>query len=209
MRTAKNRMIRVLSCALVLAMCGVPELLQAQSMPGAQRQTEAPPVQDQRAPQDVQPATPTALPDAPSTTQEAQIVAQNTPAPPATAAPDPNSAPPQTSPDQAPPAQTAPAQNGATTAPVPTTAPAPSQAPPAQNAPAKPTQEPAGAAAAQSGVTTGGAASKPAGMAIAPAKQRQVRSFLIKMAAIAAGGAAIGTVVALSKGSPSKPPGAK
>ena len=207
MRTAKNWTTRVLSCALVLALCGIPELLQAQSMAGARSQTEAPPVQDQRAPQDVQP-TPAALPDAPSTAQEAQTVAQNTPAP-ATAAPDQNAAPPQTSPDQAPPAQTAPAENGTTTAPVPTTAPAPNQAPPAQNAPAKPTQEPAGAAAAQSGVTTGGAASKPAGMAIAPAKQRQVRSFLIKMAAIAAGGAAIGTVVALSKGSPSKPPGAK
>lgn len=208
MRTAKNWTSRVLSCALVLALCGIPELVQAQSMPGTRTQTEAPPVQDQRAPQDVQPATPAALPDAPSTAQEAQTVAQNTPAP-ATAAPDQNAAPPQTSPDQAPPAQTAPAENGTTTAPVPTTAPAPNQAPPAQNAPAKPTQEPAGAAAAQSGVTTGGAASKPAGMAIAPAKQRQVRSFLIKMAAIAAGGAAIGTVVALSKGSPSKPPGAK
>lgn len=208
MRTAKNWTSRVLSCALVLALCGIPELVQAQSMPGTRTQTEAPPVQDQRAPQDVQPATPAALPDAPSTAQEAQTVAQNTPAP-ATGAPEPNAAPPQTSPDQAPPAQTAPAENGTTTAPVPTTAPAPNQAPPAQNAPAKPTQEPAGAAAAQSGVTTGGAASKPAGMAIAPAKQRQVRSFLIKMAAIAAGGAAIGTVVALSKGSPSKPPGAK
>lgn len=208
MRTAKNWTSRVLSCALVLALCGIPELVQAQSMPGTRTQTEAPPVQDQRAPQDVQPATPAALPDAPSTAQEAQTVAQNTPAP-ATAAPDQNAAPSQTSPDQAPPAQTAPAENGTTTAPVPTTAPAPNQAPPAQNAPAKPTQEPAGAAAAQSGVTTGGAASKPAGMAIAPAKQRQVRSFLIKMAAIAAGGAAIGTVVALSKGSPSKPPGAK
>ena len=209
MRTAKNWTTRVLSCALVLALCGIPELLQAQSMAGARSQTEAPPVQDQRAPQDVQLASPAALPDAPSTVQEAQTVAQNTPAPPATAAPDQNAPPPQTAPDQAPPAPTAPAQNGATTAPVPTTTPAPNQAPPAQNAPAKPTQEPAGAAAAQSGVTTGGAASKPAGMAIAPAKQRQVRSFLIKMAAIAAGGAAIGTVVALSKGSPSKPPGAK
>ena len=209
MRTAKNWTSRVLSCALVLALCGIPELLQAQSMPGTRNQTEAPPVQDQRVPQDVQPATPTALPDAPSTVQDGQTMAQNTPAPPAMGAPDQNAAPPQTSPDQAPPAQTAPAQNGVTGSPVPATTPAPNQAPPAQNAPAKPTQEPAGAAAAQSGVTTGGAASKPAGMAIAPAKQRQVRSFLIKMAAIAAGGAAIGTVVALSKGSPSKPPGAK
>jgi hypothetical protein len=53
----------------------------------------------------------------------------------------------------------------------------------------------------------GGAASKPAGTAIAPAKQRQVRSFLIKMGAIVAGAAALGTVFALSKSSPSTPPG--
>ena len=209
MKTARNWPSRVFSCALVLALCGIPELLQAQSMPGTRSQTEAPPVQDQRTPPDVPPAAPAALPDAPSTAQDPQTVAQNTPAPPATTAPGQNPAPPQTSPNQAPPAQTAPPQNGATGAPVAATTPAPNQAPPAQTGPAKPTQEPAGAAAAESGVTTGGAASKPAGMAIAPAKQRQVRSFLIKMAAIAAGGAAIGTVVALSKGSPSKPPGAR
>jgi hypothetical protein len=67
---------------------------------------------------------------------------------------------------------------------------------------------PLGAAAAQKGETAGGAASKPAGMAIAPAKQRQVRSFLLKLGLIAAGGAAIGAVVALSKGTSSVPPGA-
>lgn len=70
-------------------------------------------------------------------------------------------------------------------------------------------QQPAGAAAAQAGVTSGGPASKPAGNAIAPAKQRQVRSFLIKLGAVAAAGIAIGTVVALSKGSSSKPPGVR
>ncbi len=70
-------------------------------------------------------------------------------------------------------------------------------------------QAPAGAAAAQKGVTAGGAASRPAGNAIAPAKQRQVRSLLIKLGAIAGAAVAIGTVVALSKGTSSKPPGAK
>lgn len=70
-------------------------------------------------------------------------------------------------------------------------------------------QQPLGTAAAQAGITAGGAASKPAGNAIAPAKQRQVRSFLIKLGAVAAAGVAIGTVVALSKGSSSKPPGAQ
>jgi hypothetical protein len=46
-------------------------------------------------------------------------------------------------------------------------------------------------------------------MAIAPAKQHQVRSFLIKLGAIAGGAVAIGTVYALSRSSPSRPPGAK
>lgn len=67
--------------------------------------------------------------------------------------------------------------------------------------------QPLGTAAAEKARTAGGAASRPAGTAIAPAKQRQVRSFLIKMGLIAAGGVALGTVYALTKGSPSKPPG--
>jgi len=68
-------------------------------------------------------------------------------------------------------------------------------------------QNPLGAAAAQQGVTAGGAASRPAGNAIAPARQHQVRSLLIKLGAIAAGGAAIGAIVALSRGTSSVPPG--
>lgn len=70
------------------------------------------------------------------------------------------------------------------------------------------TPQPLGTAAAEKATTAGGAASRPAGTAIAPAKQRQVRSFLIKMGLIAAGGVALGTVYALSKSSPSKPPNA-
>ena len=66
---------------------------------------------------------------------------------------------------------------------------------------------PLGAAAAEAGVTAGGAASRPAGSAIAPAKQGQKRSFLIKLGLIAAGGAAIGAVYALSRGTSSVPPG--
>lgn len=75
--------------------------------------------------------------------------------------------------------------------------------------PAQPVQAPAGTGAAEAGPTAGGAGSKPAGMAIAPAKQHQVRSFLIKLGAIAGGAVAIGTVYALSRSSPSRPPGAK
>ncbi|HWR36462.1 MAG TPA: hypothetical protein VN622_11390 [Clostridia bacterium] len=67
-------------------------------------------------------------------------------------------------------------------------------------------REPLGAAAAEGVRTSGGSASRPAGSAIAPAKQRQVRALLIKLGAIAAAGAAIGTVYALSKGTSSTPP---
>jgi hypothetical protein len=69
-------------------------------------------------------------------------------------------------------------------------------------------QEPVGAATAEKGVTRGGVASRPAGAAIAPAKQRQTRSLLIKTGAILAGAAAIGTIYALTRGTSSKPPGA-
>jgi hypothetical protein len=80
---------------------------------------------------------------------------------------------------------------------------------PAQSAQRPQSQEgaPLGAAAAQQGATAGGAASKPAGNAIAPAKQRQTRSLLIKLGAIAAGAAAIGAVVALTRSTSPVPPG--
>ena len=67
---------------------------------------------------------------------------------------------------------------------------------------------PLGAAAAEAGVTAGGAASRPAGSAIAPAKQGQKRSLLIKLGLIAAAGGAVGAVYALSRGTSSVPPGA-
>lgn len=67
-------------------------------------------------------------------------------------------------------------------------------------------KQPLGAATAGAVATEGGGASRPAGTAIAPAKQHQVRSFLIKLGAVAAAGVAIGTVYALSKGTPSVPP---
>jgi anti-sigma B factor antagonist len=68
-------------------------------------------------------------------------------------------------------------------------------------------QEPVGTAAAEFIRTTGVAASKPAGSAIAPAKQRRARSILIKVGAIVGAGAAVGAVVALSAASPSRAPG--
>lgn len=68
--------------------------------------------------------------------------------------------------------------------------------------------EPVGAAAAERVPTAGGAAAKPAGVAIAPAKQHQTRSLLIKLGAVAAAGAALGAVFALSHSTSSTPPGA-
>lgn len=71
------------------------------------------------------------------------------------------------------------------------------------------TQEALGTAAAPSVKTTGVAASRPAGAAIAPAKQRRARSILIKVSAIVGAGAAVGAVVALAKASPSRPPASR
>lgn len=69
-------------------------------------------------------------------------------------------------------------------------------------------QQPAGTAAARTANPAGVAASEPAGAAIAPAKQRRVRTILISVGAVLGAGAALGAVAALSAGSPSRPPGA-
>jgi len=110
----------------------------------------------------------------------------------------------------------------------PTTQPATTQAPVSNTAPSQPaqaqsselpnspgsvrpqqpvaTERPIGTAAAEIGNASGTAASKPAGVAIAPAKQHQSRSLLIKVGAVLGAGVAIGTVMALSNASPSHPP---
>jgi hypothetical protein len=69
-----------------------------------------------------------------------------------------------------------------------------------------PAPEPLGTAAAEGVNTAGNGASKPAGSAIAPAKQNRKRSLLIKLGALAAVGVAVGTVAALSRGTPGNPP---
>jgi hypothetical protein len=68
------------------------------------------------------------------------------------------------------------------------------------------TEQPLGTAASEAGTASGAAASRPAGIAIAPAKQRQSRSLLIKIGALVGVGVAVGTVMALSSSSPSRPP---
>jgi hypothetical protein len=133
------------------------------------------------------------LPDSPGTVQSRPSQQQPDPAngPAAQAPPDS----PQSS-DQVPgssdPAQ--PASNQSNTQPS------------TQQQPQSP-HEPVGTAAAESVQTTGVAASRPAGAAVAPAKQRRARSILIKVGALVGVGVAVGTTMALSQGSPSRPPG--
>lgn len=77
-----------------------------------------------------------------------------------------------------------------------------------QQAQTPPPRKPVGTATAEAPTTTGVAASQPAGVAIAPAKQHRVRTIVLRTGAVIAAGVAVGTVVALSAATPSKPPGA-
>jgi hypothetical protein len=70
-----------------------------------------------------------------------------------------------------------------------------------QKAPVKPV----GAAAAPPESTMGVAASRPAGAVVAPGKQRRARSILIRVGLIVGAGVALGTVMALSHATPSRP----
>jgi len=81
--------------------------------------------------------------------------------------------------------------------------------PPAQTQKtAPPASAPQGVAVAGEAKTNGGPASQPAGTAIAPAKQRQMRSLIIKIGAIGAGAAALGAIYGLTRSTPSHPPNA-
>jgi len=72
-----------------------------------------------------------------------------------------------------------------------------------------PPQQPVGTAAAGPSKASGIAAAQPAGIAIAPAKQRRVRTIVLRFGAVVGAGVAVGTVVTLSRATPSKPPGAR
>jgi|SRR5215469_3671164 len=82
--------------------------------------------------------------------------------------------------------------------------------PPQSAAPAQRQEEqrPVGTAAAEAPRVSGITAAQPAGVAIAPGKQRRVRTIVLKVGAIVGAGAALGTVIALTAATPSKPPGA-
>jgi hypothetical protein len=90
--------------------------------------------------------------------------------------------------------------------------------PPAQTAPVSqetasqtapqqqtPPSQPLGTAAAPAEPASGVAASRPAGAAIAPAKQKRSRTLAIRVGLLVGAAVAIGTVVALSSASPSRP----
>jgi hypothetical protein len=69
------------------------------------------------------------------------------------------------------------------------------------------TQKASGAAAAESENIRGVAASRPSGVAIAPAKQHRRRAFWVRVGAVAGAGVAVGAALGLARSSPSKPPG--
>jgi hypothetical protein len=79
----------------------------------------------------------------------------------------------------------------------------PAQTNPPQQQPAP--QQPMGTAAAPYEQPGGITASRPAGAAIAPAKQRRTRTLFIRVGVLIAAAAAVGTVMALSSASPSTP----
>lgn len=178
--TSRDLCIRTLVAALGFCLGGAPELIaQAASSPAAQTQ--------QQAPSD--PRFGGVKPDPAAGPQQPTLSPQK---------PDSGPALPNA------PSEPQPAAQPAT----PTTSNG-SRGTQAVQRPTTQIEPPTGVAAAEKGVTQGGAASTPAGTAIAPAKQRQVRSLLIKMGVIAAGAVAVGTVVGLSKGTPTAPPGSQ
>jgi hypothetical protein len=66
---------------------------------------------------------------------------------------------------------------------------------------------PSGAAGAKAANPKGSPVAQPVGAAVAPIRQRSHRSLLIKLGLVAGAGIAVGAAVALSAGSPSRPPG--
>lgn len=193
MQSLKQTIAALLTLIVGLTLCGVPEMAHAQQpAPTSRAQTtQNPAPANDDGVEEIPPA---------ETPTPAQI-----PSPSGSSA-DPSQGPLQPLPpapeSQQPPTTTTPATSQPRGMP---------EAPqvPMANAPEpqKPAGEPVGTAAAERTPTAGGAASKPAGNAIAPAKQRQVRSLVIKLGALAAGAVALGTVMALSRSTPSVPPG--
>lgn len=190
--TVQHRIMSILSTLLVAAVCSAPQLSAQQSNPSTAQQ----PPETSQQPTNTQPAQPAT-----------QQPAQNTP-PAGESQPQPANQGTTVNPSQAPlqPVTTYPDASDTQQQPSPNPVPQTTTTIPEAPQPKKPA-EPVGAATAESVPTTGGAAAKPAGVAIAPAKQHQTRSLMIKIGAALAAGAALGTVYALSHGTSSTPPG--
>jgi len=202
----------ILSTLLVAAVCSAPQLRAQQSNPATAQQPPETSQQPQQ-PATTQPTQTTQTNQAQPATQSPAQPQNTQAAPPAgQSQPQPSNSGTSVNPSQAPlqPVTTYPDAAGAQQE-------EPSPNAPAQTAPAQTTipeapqpkrpAEPVAAATPESVPTAGGAAAKPAGVAIAPAKQHQTRSLLIKVGAVLAAGAALGTVYALSHGTSSTPPG--
>jgi DNA mismatch repair ATPase MutL len=206
----QNRIAKILSTTLAAALL-FSQSVQAQQSSGQtstqepQEGTQQPQAQNQ-ATQSAQSSTAPANTTAPANPQLAAEAGQNQPAQsPQTTNPSGTTINPSQAPLQ--PVTSYPDASGAPQEePLVNTAPQQSNLP--QGPQPKQPSEPVGAAAAESVPTAGGAAAKPAGVAIAPAKQHQTRSLLIKLGAALAAGAAVGTIYALSHGTSSTPPGA-
>ena len=200
--TVQHRIMSILSTLLVAAVCSAPQLSAQQSTPSTAQQ----PPETSQQPANTQPAQTNQAQPA------TQSPAQNTP-PAGQSQPQPGNQGTTVNPSQAPlaPVTTYPDATGSQQEePSPNANPtqtAPAQATIPEGPQPKKPAEPVGAATAESVPTAGGAAAKPAGVAIAPAKQHQTRSLLIKIGAVVAAGAALGTVYALSHGTSSTPPG--
>jgi hypothetical protein len=200
---------RILAALLMVALCGIPATVQAWQQPtggetqGAPAPTPAPAEPVPGTGTDSQPATP------PPTQEPAPAPTQQRGQPQTGTTVDPSQGPLEPAPSDAAPEALPSAETPGTT---PGEQPAQEEETVVQQLPEKPTPQkpadPLGAATAQTGRTAGGAASKPAGTAIAPAKQRQVRSLLIKIGAIAGAGIALGTVYMLTRKTPGSPPAA-
>lgn len=72
----------------------------------------------------------------------------------------------------------------------------------------QPAATPSGAAGAKAANVKGAPVAQPTGAAVAPPRQHGHRSLIIKIGLLAGAGVAVGTAVALSEKSPSRPPGA-
>jgi hypothetical protein len=208
--TVQYRITRILSTLLIAGLCSAPLLRAQQTNPSTPQQAPETSQQPQQPTTATQPA-PTDQAQPGNAPAPAAAPAQNTqPAAPANQNQPQQQASPGTSvnPSQAPlaPVTTYPDASGAQQEQTPNAEPQTTTIP--EGPKPKPQNEPVGAATAESVPTTGGAAAKPAGIAIAPAKQHQTRSLLLKIGAVAAAGAALGTIFALSHSTSSTPPGA-